>query len=136
MRVDGSARATVRRAAGSLAAMPRITRAYLRKNCTSCDRARGYFGDRLDAVLQSAEVLDARKVAVGPDEIPGWLKGRKRLVVAKGQKWFDLRLADLDQDERDKLLIGPSGKLRAPALVVGDALVVGFHAAAYDAVFG
>ena len=38
----------------------------------------------------------------------------------------------LSAEEREKLVLGPSGKLRAPALIVGDALVVGFHPEVYE----
>jgi hypothetical protein len=38
--------------------------------------------------------------------------------------------------ERAALVLGPSGKLRAPTLVHGDTVVVGFHAEVYGALFG
>lgn len=111
--------------------MATITRAYLRKNCTGCDRARSYLAGR----LEDTEVVDARKVAVGPEDLPSWFRGRKRLLVANGKKWQEHQVRGLSNDERAELVIGRSGKLRAPALIVADALVVGFHAEAYDTIF-
>lgn len=52
----------------------------------------------------------------------------KRLVVAKGKQTIDVavsRTVPTDDDLR-ALIIGPSGKLRAPAIRVGETLVVGF----------
>lgn len=42
----------------------------------------------------------------------------------------------LGVDERKKLVLGPSGKLRAPTLLVGDAVIVGFHPEVYKETFG
>ncbi len=42
------------------------------------------------------------------------------------------------KDEADdilKVIMGPSGNLRAPSLVVGNKLVVGFHQEMYTALF-
>ena len=39
-------------------------------------------------------------------------------------------------DERAALVLGPSGKLRAPTLLVGDAVLVGFHPDVYAEFFG
>lgn len=76
--------------------------------------------------------MDARKQPVGPEDLPKWFRGRKRLVVAKGKKWREHDLRKLSREEREKLVLGPSGKLRAPTLVVGDQLVVGFHPEVYE----
>ena len=80
--------------------------------------------------------VDAKQQPVGPDELAGWFRGRQRLVVARGTKWSEHRLEDLDRDALAALVLGPSGKLRAPTLLVGDAVVVGFHAEAYARVLG
>lgn len=60
------------------------------------------------------------------------------LYAAKGKKvvHLDLRKAKPSKDELTKLMIGPSGNLRAPTLRVGKTLVVGFNDEMYDSVFG
>jgi len=58
------------------------------------------------------------------------------LLVAKGKKCEEFALAKLNVEERAAKVLGPSGKLRAPTLLVGDAVVVGFHDDAYRAIFG
>lgn len=58
------------------------------------------------------------------------LKGAARLRVARGQKILDV---DLNQDPPSQedllaLLLGRSGKLRAPAIRVGDTVLIGYNA--------
>ena len=98
----------------------------------SCDRARSYLGDRIEA----GEVVDARKVPVGPEDLGPWFRGRKTLFVAKGKKFAEHKLKGMAADDRAALVLGPSGKLRAPALLMGDTMVVGYHEELYDDVFG
>ena len=60
------------------------------------------------------------------------------LYVAKGKKLVHLNLKKdkPTQDELLKLVLGPTGNLRAPTLRVGKKLVVGFNEEMYEAVFG
>ena len=76
--------------------------------------------------------MDARKQPVGPEDLTRWFRGRRRLVVAKGRKWQEYDLRKVSKEEREKLVLGPSGRLRAPTLVVGDELIVGFHPEVYE----
>lgn len=73
---------------------------------------------------------------VGPDDLGPWFRGRKRLLVAKGKKCEEFDLSKLKPDERAAKVLGPSGKLRAPTLLLGDTVVVGFHDDAYRELFG
>ena len=57
-------------------------------------------------------------MAVGPNDLAPWFRGRSRLVVAKGKKHQEHTLRGLSADDRAKLVLGPSGKLRAPTLLV------------------
>jgi hypothetical protein len=45
-------------------------------------------------------------------------------------------LRGLSADERARLVLGPSSELRAPTLLVGDLVLVGFHPDAYGQAFG
>ncbi len=58
------------------------------------------------------------------------LQGIDDLYVAKGRKTLhvDLKNARPPDDELLGLLLGRSGKLRAPALKTGRTLIVGFNA--------
>jgi hypothetical protein len=62
----------------------------------------------------------------------------QHLYAAKGRKvvHVDLRKAKPSKAELTKLMIGPSGNLRAPTLRVGKTFVVGFNDEMYDTVLG
>ena len=63
-------------------------------------------------------------------------KDKTRLLVAKGKKLHDVKFKDLETEELHKLVIGPSGNLRAPTLIKGKKVMVGFHEEGYDAFLG
>ncbi len=57
------------------------------------------------------------------------LKGADLLIAARGKKVERIDLADKATVER--LMLGPTGNLRAPTLRVGRTLVVGFDEETY-----
>ena len=61
-----------------------------------------------------------------------------QLLVAKGKKIVELNLNKEDPSEAEvlKLILGPTGNLRAPTFVVGKKLIVGFNEEMYQSVFG
>ena len=61
-----------------------------------------------------------------------------QLLVAKGKKVveLDLKKDKPSQEEILKLILGPTGNLRAPTLKVGKKLVIGFDETMYKSVFG
>lgn len=64
--------------------------------------------------------------------------GVDEIYVAKGKQIVHLNLKR-DKPERDtlkKLLLGPTGNLRAPTLRVGKTLIVGFNPEMYESVLG
>ncbi len=64
--------------------------------------------------------------------------GVDEIYVAKGKKVVHLNLKR-DKPERDtlkKLLLGPTGNLRAPTIRVGKTLIVGFNPEMYESVLG
>lgn len=66
------------------------------------------------------------------------LKKASKLVSARGKKVVevDLKKTDLTEEEVLKLVLGPTGNLRAPTLMVGKKMIVGFNEEMYDSVFG
>ena len=60
-----------------------------------------------------------------------------KLVVAKGKKVveIDLKKDRQDDDELTKLMLGPTGNLRAPTMKVGKTVLVGFNEDAYSETF-
>ena len=53
----------------------------------------------------------------------------KTLIVAKGKKIVEVNLEKDRPDDENlvKLILGPSGNLRAPTLKVGETLAIGFN---------
>ena len=66
------------------------------------------------------------------------LEGVKELRVARGRKFlrFDLVQARPSDDELLKVMLGRTGKLRAPAVRSGETLLVGFNKDMYMATLG
>ena len=64
-------------------------------------------------------------------------RAARKLLAAKGKQFVevDLQKADISDDELARLIVGPSGKLRAPAFRIKHMLVVGFNEAMYEQVF-
>jgi arsenate reductase-like glutaredoxin family protein len=66
------------------------------------------------------------------------VKKVNELYAAKGKKvvHFDLKKDKPSDDELAKVLLGPTGNLRAPAIRKDKTLVVGFDEETYAKVFG
>jgi arsenate reductase-like glutaredoxin family protein len=98
---------------------------YHRKNCQTCARSLAYL-QRSKA--QISEQADARKVRLKPSEALRLARTADQLWVAKGKKvvHLDLREDPVTDAQLKSLLIGPSGYLRAPTIVCGQRLFVGF----------
>lgn len=71
------------------------------------------------------------------DDAIGLIKKASKLFAAKGKKvvQVDLKKDKPTEEELLKLVLGPTGNLRAPTLLVGKNLVVGFNEEMYDQVF-
>ncbi len=82
--------------------------------------------------------MNATKIKYGQDDALALLKSVSKLRVAKGKKVtdVDLKKDDLTDEELAKLMLGPTGNLRAPTLRKGKTLVVGFNEEMYEEVFG
>ena len=74
--------------------------------------------------------MNATKEKIGPEGALALAGTVSRIVVARGKKVvsFDMRKNPPDDESLLKLLLGPSGNLRAPTLRRGKTLLVGFNA--------
>ena len=88
--------------------------------------------------METAEEVNAKKTRLNGDAALKLLTGVKHLYVAKGKRvvHLDLSQETPDDGELTKLLLGPTGNLRAPTVRKGQTLVVGFHQGVYDRVIG
>lgn len=80
--------------------------------------------------------VDAKKEVHQKSHALELLSSSSRLHVARGKKVVDvdLKKSELTEDEILKLVLGPTGNLRAPTLRVGKTLVVGFNEEMYSSV--
>lgn len=80
--------------------------------------------------------VDAKKEVHQKSHALELLNSVSRLHAAKGKKVVavDLKADGLSEDELLKLVLGPTGNLRAPTLRVGKTLVVGFNEEMYNSV--
>ena len=82
--------------------------------------------------------MDAKKRKLTLKDALGLLDGADELYAARGKRVerIDLRAGKPDQATVERLMLGPTGNLRAPTLRVGRTLVVGFDEATYRKVLG
>ena len=82
--------------------------------------------------------MNARKSTLKAGEALALVDQVNELYAARGKSvvHVDLKKDRPDDDELKKLLLGPTGNLRAPTLRKGKTLVVGFDEETYQKVFG
>jgi arsenate reductase-like glutaredoxin family protein len=106
---------------------------YTRRPCETCQRAAAYL---TAAGVTPGRTVNAVKVRYGPADALALLAGAEKLIAVRGKKVETFVLGDGRPDD-DTLLakvMGPTANLRAPTIVVGTTVVVGFSPDAYDAV--
>jgi hypothetical protein len=83
-------------------------------------------------------VVNATRERKGRAGALGLARSAKRVVVGRGHKvvTFDMQKDPPDDDTPAAQLLGPTGSLKAPALRIGDTLLVGFAEEAYWRVLG
>src|SRR5262245_46150360 len=101
----------------------------------SCKRAQGF----LEAKdWEVAEQLDATKEKQGRAAALALARKADKVIVAKGKKivTFEMQKNPPRDDELAEHLLGPTGNLRAPTLLRGKTMLVGFNEDAYLEVLG
>ena len=84
------------------------------------------------------EQVDARKATMKERDALALVREVHEIYSAKGKKvtHVNLRKEKLTQESLKKLLLGPTGNLRAPTLRKGKTLIVGFDQETYQRLFG
>lgn len=79
--------------------------------------------------IETATEVNAKKERHQLAKAKALLKSADKLIAAKGKKVteVDLKADKLKDDEITKLMLGPTGNLRAPTLVFGKTVFVGFN---------
>ncbi len=114
-------------------AMPAIEWYYHRNNCETCEKSRAFL-ERNGLVPERLQ--DARKDRIGRSEALKLAKGMRRIVATRGRGIVEIDMTGAAPSEAElaKAIVGPTGNLRAPAIRVGDQLLVGFNEDAYGKV--
>lgn len=96
----------------------------------SCERALDFIAEHEIAV---SDQTDARKNRRDPKQALELAKQANKLIVMKGKKvvTFDMKKNPPDDETLLSHLIGPTGNLRAPTVLKGKTMLVGFDAEAY-----
>jgi arsenate reductase-like glutaredoxin family protein len=107
---------------------------YHRNGCKTCGKAAAFLNEHGIAIKSQD---DARKIPLVEADALKLVNQANDLYVTRGTKviHIDLKSDRPDDDTLMGLLIGPSGKLRAPTIKVGKRLVVGFDRATYEQLF-
>jgi len=83
--------------------------------------------------IEAVEMVDAKKNTVSAARALALAREVDEIVATRGRQVIrvDLRKEKPDAETLKKLLIGPSGNLRAPTLRIGKTLLVGFDEETY-----
>jgi arsenate reductase-like glutaredoxin family protein len=95
----------------------------------TCTRAQEFLAQEQ---VEVAELVDAKKGRLGPEEALALARKASELFVSKGRSVVHVEMKSKPPDEELlKLLLGPSGNLRAPTIRKGSTLLIGFDPEAY-----
>ena len=114
--------------------MAQVDWSYHRNGCKTCAKASGFLNDHQVAVTKQE---DARKTPLVEKDALRLIAGANDLYVTRGTKVIHINLTSERPDDETLLglLIGPSGKLRAPTIKIGTTVIVGFDQSTYEKVF-
>lgn len=104
---------------------------YHRKNCNSCSKASEFFTQHNVSVKTT---VDARTVPLVESDAKELIDGANEIYVTRGTKVLHFDLKQEQPADLLELVMGRSGKLRAPTLKVGKTLIVGFDQSTYERV--
>ena len=99
----------------------------------TCTRAQEFLAQ---AGVAIAETTIANNVRYPREAAIALAREAAAIWSTKGTKEVRLATAEASEDALAAALLGPSGFLRAPALRVGEVLVVGFSPAIYEEALG
>lgn len=100
----------------------------------SCGKTQEFLAE---ADIEAKQEVNAKKETISGDDALILLENVNQLYAAKGKRvvHFDLKKDKPSKDELLKVMLGPTGNLRAPTLRVGKKLLVGFNQEMYESIF-
>ena len=108
---------------------------YHRGGWTSCIKAQEFLAN---ANIQPKEVEKPSKPPYGKEKAQDLISESSKLLAIKGKKVLSKNLKNetVSDEEIARYMLGPTGNLRAPTMVVGKTLLVGFNQEVFEEVFG
>ncbi len=99
---------------------------YHRNGCATCGKSQDYLNRHS---LEPKTLVDARKNTIHQNEVDLVLAQVNEIYACKGKKvdYLNLNTDKPDPQTINKLIIGPTGNLRAPSLIINKTLLVGFN---------
>ncbi len=115
--------------------MAQVDWSYHRNGCKTCGKTAAFLEEHQIGITAQD---DARKIALVEADALELVNQVNDLYVTRGTKVIHINLKKERPDDETLLglLIGPSGKLRAPTLKIGKTMIVGFDLATYEKVVG
>jgi arsenate reductase-like glutaredoxin family protein len=91
-----------------------------------------------NADVEVKEEQNAKKATIKATDALALARTVNDIYASKGKNVIHINMKKEQPDDETlaKLVVGPSGNLRAPALRKGKTLVVGFNQETYEKVFG
>jgi arsenate reductase-like glutaredoxin family protein len=114
--------------------MKKIDWSYHRPGWTSCRKAQEFLAN---ASVEIKKEQHAKKETINATGAIELARQASDIYAAKGKKVVHLNMKKDEPDDETltKLIVGPSGNLRAPTLRRGKTLIVGFHQETYERIF-
>ena len=108
---------------------------YHRPACAVCRQVRSFLARHRIKVL---ETVFANQHKLGPEQALERARGAGHVWVIRGSKivHYDMTVRPPGDSELLKAILAPSGRLRAPTVMHGRDLIVGFHPGAYADLLG
>jgi arsenate reductase-like glutaredoxin family protein len=100
---------------------------YHRNGCTACSRASAFLKARR---LTPGEVVPASR-KLGRDDARRIAAAARLVIVAKGKSLAEFETGAKVPEACLDAMLGPTGNLRAPTLVCGNTVLVGFDEGSY-----
>ncbi len=85
--------------------------------------------------MDVTEQTDARKEPIGSDAAWEMFREYETIRVGKGKKYVEFEPVEENREALLKAALGRTGNLKAPAIKMGDKLMVGFNVDMYDQFF-
>ena len=108
---------------------------YHRAGWTSCIRAQEFLAN---AGIEPKEIEKPTKPPYQKAKVKDLLSKANKVFAAKGNKRLEVNLKEdkVSDEDINKFMLGPTGNLRAPTMVIGETLLIGFNDELYKELLG